>query len=227
MMMLLVLVLVVVLAAIVIISVWGCLQRVYDHTALVKACASQFESTHAANHPTGVGRTDGVLATYGPGLAPLEYACLTGLIDRKTKAEAMGTMVQGPPVAPATSNAASRGNPTRAGEVAHITDPIFGSAPAVLEPITARAGALQAAVELQAAVDQEDPSQVSHCIGLGSDSSKVAMAYAWPVIPLLLAAVFADWGCGRHCMGVYRNWRRLPESREPSQASRAASAEAS
>lgn len=164
MMMLLVLVLVVVLAAIVIISVWGCLQRVYDHTALVKACASQFESTHAANHPTGVGRTDGVLATYGPGLAPLEYACLTGLIDRKTKAEAMGTMVQGPPVAPATSNAASRGNPTRAGEVAHITDPIFGSAPAVLEPITARAGALQAAVELQAAVDQEDPSQTGDVV---------------------------------------------------------------
>ena len=56
-------------------------QRCVEHDELVDACVERLEASrpkHGEPSPIPVG----TVATYGPGLAPLEYARLTGLVSR-------------------------------------------------------------------------------------------------------------------------------------------------
>lgn len=70
------------------IAVWIAtfVQRFVEHGELVKSCAERLEASQPKpGEPSPI--PVGTVATYGPGLAPLEYARLTGLMSRYASAE--------------------------------------------------------------------------------------------------------------------------------------------
>ena len=68
---------------IVLVIVWlaTCVQRYVEHDELVEDCGERLEASEPKKgEPSPI--PVGTVATYGPGLAPLEYARLTGLMGR-------------------------------------------------------------------------------------------------------------------------------------------------
>jgi hypothetical protein len=62
------------------------IQRCVEHNELVQSCAERLEASQPKpGEPCPV--PGGTVATYGPGLAPLEYARLTGLMSRYATTE--------------------------------------------------------------------------------------------------------------------------------------------
>lgn len=69
-------------------------QRCVEHDELVTSCAERLEASQPKpGEPCPV--PVGTVATYGPGLAPLEYARLTGLVSRYATTESVATDVEG------------------------------------------------------------------------------------------------------------------------------------
>jgi len=66
--------------------VWAatCAQRCAEHGELVDECALKLDAAPKPGQPSAV--PAGAVAVYGPGLAPLEFARLTGLVQRYTAA---------------------------------------------------------------------------------------------------------------------------------------------
>ena len=67
---------------IIVVAFFACARRCQEHRALVLACAAKYDAHKVEGGPGRATDVVGVTATYGPGLAPLEFATLTGLIDR-------------------------------------------------------------------------------------------------------------------------------------------------
>ena len=61
-----------------------CAQRCAEHGQLVDECALKLDAAPKPGQPSAV--PAGAVAVYGPGLAPLEFARLTGLVQRYTAA---------------------------------------------------------------------------------------------------------------------------------------------
>lgn len=151
----------------------GVAQRWEERRELSRTCAKRYEDTlrddsggsggearAAAKSPQA-----GVTATYGPGLAPLEFGTLTGLIARRQRGQQLPLARPSPPINTTSGRVHPDKGETHESRGVAAMLPLGGSTPAVPLPPTAAVGA---AVEEEPGASSSvrgDPDAAAHPVG--------------------------------------------------------------
>eukprot|EP01047_Picozoa_sp_COSAG01_P006299 COSAG01_NODE_228_length_21104_cov_210.303832_5_plen_240_part_00 len=154
----------------------GVAQRWVERRDLSRTCAKRYEDAlrDGSGGSGGAARAAasppqaGVTATYGPGLAPLEFGTLTGLIARRQRGQQLPPARPSPPINTTSCTVhLDKGEAHENRGVAAML-PLGGSTPAVPLPPTAAVGAAVYAAEEEPGASSSvrgDPDAAADAVG--------------------------------------------------------------